>query len=93
MIYLLIIEKSSKTDINGIKDNQVISPGGYDYINKKVRSRIKQVKEARGMIMTNKQNSKVFSTIGRDLASYTGVHTRSQIRAKNFEKAVQFIED
>lgn len=82
-----------ETDVKDIKNNQAISPGEYNYLNKKVSSRIKQVKEARGMKLTSEQNSKMFSALGRDLASYTGVRTRSQIRAKDFEKAVQFIED
>lgn len=82
-----------ETDVKDIKNNQAISPGEYNYLNKKVSSRIRQVKEARGMKLTSEQNSKMFSALGRDLASYTGVRTRSQIREKDFEKAVQFIED
>lgn len=82
-----------ETDVKDIKDNQAITPGEYNYLNKKVSSRIRQVKEARKMKLTSEQNSKMFSALGRDLASYTGVRTRSQIREKDFEKAVQFIED
>ena len=80
-------------DVKDIKDNQAITPGEYNYINKKVKNRIQYVKSVRRLELTKEQNSKLYSAIGRDLASYTGVRTRSQIRSKDFEKTVQFIED
>lgn len=82
-----------ESDVKNIKDNQAISPGEYNYINKKVGNRIKYVKDTRKLDLNKEQNSKLYSAIGRDLASYTGVRTRSQIRVKDFEKAVQFVEN
>lgn len=80
-------------DVTDIKSNQAITPGEYNYLNKKVRNRVKEIKDIRNLTLTSAQNSKLYSAIGRDLASYTGVHTRSQIRCKDFEKALQFIKD
>ena len=82
-----------ETDVKDIKENQAITPGEYNYINKKVKNRIRYVKDARNLNLTKEQNSKLYSALGRDLASFTGVRTRSQIRSKDFEKAVQFIHD
>lgn len=82
-----------ETDVKDIKENQAITPGEYNYINKKVKNRIRYVKDARNLNLTKEQNSKLYSALGRDLASFTGVRTRSQIRSKDFEKAVQFIND
>lgn len=82
-----------ETDVKDIKENQAITPGEYNYINKKVKNRIRHVKDARNLNLTKEQNSKLYSALGRDLASFTGVRTRSQIRSKDFEKAVQFIND
>ena len=82
-----------ETDVKDIKENQAITPGEYNYINKKVKNRIRFVKDARNLNLTKEQNSKLYSALGRDLASFTGVRTRSQIRSKDFEKAVQFIND
>ena len=58
-----------------------------------MKNRIRYVKDARNLNLTKEQNSKLYSALGRDLASFTGVRTRSQIRSKDFEKAVQFIND
>ncbi|MDB7040474.1 Rha family transcriptional regulator [Erysipelatoclostridium ramosum] len=82
-----------ETDVKDIKENQAITPGEYNYVNKKVKNRIRYVKDARNLNLTKEQNSKLYSALGRDLASFTGVRTRSQIRSKDFEKAVQFIND
>lgn len=82
-----------ETDVKDIKENQAITPGEYNYINKRVKNRIRHVKDARNLNLTKEQNSKLYSALGRDLASFTGVRTRSQIRSKDFEKAVQFIND
>ncbi|WP_368390133.1 Rha family transcriptional regulator [Thomasclavelia ramosa] len=82
-----------ETDVKDIKENQAITPGEYNYINKKVKNRIRYVKDARNLNLTKEQNSKLYSALGRDLASFTGVRTRSQIRSKDFEKAVQVIND
>lgn len=82
-----------ETDVKDIKENQAITPGEYNYINKKVKNRIRFVKDARNLNLTKEQNSKLYSALGIDLASFTGVRTRSQIRSKDFEKAVQFIND
>lgn len=80
-------------DVKDIKENQAITPGEYNYINQKVRNRIRLVKEMRNLELTKEQNSHLFKSLGRDLTAFTKVHTRSQIRAKDFEKAVQFIDD
>lgn len=82
-----------ETDVKDIKENQAITPGEYNYVNKKVKNRIRYVKDARNLNLTKEQNSKLYSALGRYLASFTGVRTRSQIRSKDFEKAVQFIND
>lgn len=59
----------------------------------KSKNRIRCIKDIRNLNLTKEQNSKLFSALGRDLISFTGVRTRSQIRSKDFEKAVQFISD
>lgn len=82
-----------EVEVKVIKENQAITPGEYNYINKKVKNRIRCIKDIRNLNLTKEQNSKLFSALGRDLVSFTGVRTRSQIRSKDFEKAVQFISD
>lgn len=82
-----------EVEVKDIKENQAITPGEYNYINKKVKNRIRCIKDIRELNLTREQNSKLFSALGRDLTAFTGVATRSQIRSKDFEKAVQFISN
>lgn len=79
--------------VEDIIENAPITPGEYNYINKKVRNRIREIKKIRDLNLTAKQNSHLFHAIGRDLATFTQVHTRSQIRKKDFEDALQFINN
>ena len=69
-----------EVEVKDIKENQAITPGEYNYINKKVKNRIRCIKDIRNLNLTKEQNSKLFSALGRDLVSFTGVRTRSHLR-------------
>lgn len=51
------------------------------------------IKEIRGLELNKQQNSKLYSFINRDLNKYIGIRTRSQFKAKDFERALQFISE
>lgn len=45
------------------------------------------------MDLAQKQSSQVYRAINRDLNCFIGIKTRSQFRAKDFDKALEFIEN
>lgn len=77
--------------ITELEENKLLNPGEYNYIGRAIRNKVKQVKNELNMDLAQKQTSQIYHAINRDLNCFIGIKTRSQFKAKDFEKAVQFI--
>lgn len=88
-------EKVEKHDqrIAELENNALLTPGQYNYLSKAVQRKVAQIKKELGWKLQSKQNSQLYRSINRDLDRYLGVKTRSQLRIKDFDKALQFIEN
>lgn len=82
-----------ETDVRDLKENKPLNPGEYNYLNGQVRKRVRTIKEVRKLDLDSQQNRELYSFINRDLNKYIGIRTRSQFRAKDFERALQFIRE
>lgn len=83
----------AEKDIRDLKENKLLNPGEYNFLNHQVRKRVKTIKEVRKLNLSSKQNSKIYSFINRDLNSFVGIKTRSQFKEKDFDKALNFISE
>lgn len=79
--------------ITELEQNKLLSPGEYNYIGKAIRNKVKQVKSELNMVLVQKQTSQIYHAINRDLNCFIGIKTRSQFKAKDFDKALEFIEN
>jgi len=79
--------------ITELEQNKLLSPGEYNYIGRAIRNKVKQVKTELGMDLVQKQTSKIYHAINRDLNCFIGIKTRSQFKEKDFDKALEFIEN
>lgn len=88
-------EKVEKHDqrIAKLENNALLTPGQYNYLSKAVQRKVAQIKKDLGWKLASKQNSQLYRSINRDLDRYIGIKTRSQLRIKDFDKALQFIEN
>lgn len=88
-------EKVEKHDqrITELENNALLTPGQYNYLSKAVQRKVAQIKKDLGWKLQTKQNSQLYRSINRDLDRYIGIKTRSQLRIKDFDKALQFIEN
>ena len=88
-------EKVAKHDqrIQNLEDNQLLNPGEYNYISRAVKKKVRQVKEELGRELIQKQTSQIYHAINRDLNIFVGIKTRSQFKAKDFDRALEFIEN
>lgn len=86
------VEKQEQR-ITKLEENSYLTPGQYNYLSKAVQRKVAQIKKELGWKLQSKQNSQLYRSINRDLDRYLGVKTRSQIRVKEFDKALQFIEN
>ena len=79
-------------EVVNLKENCPLAPGEYNYLNNAVRTRVKYIKQVRNLQFINrKQNSRLYASINHDLNAYVGIKTRTQIRQKDFNKALDFI--
>ena len=79
--------------ITELEENKLLNPGEYNYIGKAIRNKVNQVKNELGMDLVQKQTSKIYHAINRDLICFIGIKTRSQFKAKDFNKDLEFIEN
>lgn len=79
--------------IKELEDNKLLNPGEYNYISKAVKNKVKQVMSELNMDLKGKQKSKIYHAINRDLNTFIGIKTRSQFKAKDFDKALEFIQN
>lgn len=88
-------EKVEKHDqrIAELENNALLTPGQYNYLSKAVQRKVAQIKKELGWKLQSKQNSQLYRSINRYLDRYIGIKTRSQLRIKDFDKALQFIEN
>lgn len=79
--------------IKELEDNKLLNPGEYNYISKAVKNKVKQVMNELNMDLKGKQKSQIYKAINRDLNCFIGIKTRSQFKAKDFDKALEFVQN
>lgn len=79
--------------ITELEENKLLSPGEYNYIGRAIKNKVKQVKGEFNMDLMQKQTSQIYHAINRDLNCFIGIKTRSQFKAKDFDKALEFIQN
>lgn len=79
--------------ITELEENKLLSPGEYNYIGRAIKNKVKQVKGELNMDLMQKQTSQIYHAINRDLNCFIGIKTRSQFKAKDFDKALDFIQN
>lgn len=77
--------------VEQIEENSLLNPGEYNLIATRVSERIRYIKSAYQLKLDRTQNSELYKAINKDIKIITGVHTRSQLRKKDFEKVLDFI--
>lgn len=82
-----------ETRIKELEDNKLLNPGEYNYISKAVKNKVKQVMSELNMDLIGKQKNQIYRSINRDLNCFIGIKTRSQFKAKDFDKALEFIQN
>lgn len=85
--------KRVESRVDDIEENTPLSPGEYNYISKRISQKVFQVGRERSFNMNKKQKAELFKALNSEIASITGVRTRSQLKNKHFDQVVDFIVD
>ena len=86
------VEKQEQR-ITKLEENSYLTPGQYNYLSKAVQRKVARVKKELGWELHPRQNSQLYRSFNRDLDRYIQIKTRSQLRVKDFDKALEFIEN
>lgn len=79
--------------VTDLEENKLLNPGEYNYISRAVKRRVKEVASELNLDLINKQRSQIYHSLNRDLNCFVGIKTRSQFKAKDFNKAIEFIQN
>ena len=88
-------EKVNQVDARVIhlEQNVKLDPGEYTFIGKMISRKVYQVGKERAYTMNKKQTEALFKSLNKEIAEITGVRTRTQLRQKDYEKVISFVED
>lgn len=75
-----------------LEENKAISPGDYNYLSKRVNQRVSEIARSFAPV-TAKQRGELHRDINNGIKAITGVMTRSQLREKNLQQVLDFIND
>ena len=76
-----------------LEENVKIEPGESAFIGKMISRKIYQVGKERSYSMNKQQTSELFKALNKEVTEITGVRTRTQLKQKDFQKVVDFIDD
>lgn len=73
--------------------NQKLDPSEYSAVSHGVTRAVNRYVDDHRLKLTRDQRSELYKDISNGLNKVVGVHTRTQIRAKDYDTALQFIDD
>ncbi|MEI5991403.1 hypothetical protein A5881_002938 [Enterococcus termitis] len=78
-------------DLNDIRENQLLCEPDYSTISKMVRRKVNTISEEQHL--NNKHKKELFMDLNGSIKKITGVVARNRIKAKDFDKVVEFINN
>ena len=79
-----------ETDVKGLKDLKKLEPGEYNYLGTAVSNKIFSVLEE--LALNKKTQAPLRKELSKNINELAGVRTRTQIKQKDFEKLLDFID-
>lgn len=79
--------------IKKLEGDIIISTSDYNFISHTIKNKVNQVMSEMNMNLRDIRRSDIFNAINSDLNNFIGVKTRSQFKAKDFDKALEFIQN
>lgn len=78
--------------VTNIEENTRLNPGQYNYLGKLVSSHIAEYKQVHNLSLNKKQNGEMFHGLNKEIIEITGVHTRADLRQKDFDRVCEFVK-
>lgn len=81
-----------KDRVTDLEENAPLSPGDYSFLGRRINQRVNEISRSYGGV-TQEQRSKLYVDINQGVKAVTGTQTRTQLRIKHFDTALEFIND
>lgn len=81
---------SIETDVKDLKERRKLEPGEYNFLSKAISNRINDILEE--LCLNKKVQAPLRKELNRNVNELAKVRTRTQIKEKDFEKLLDFIE-
>ncbi|WP_339000258.1 antA/AntB antirepressor family protein [Lactococcus garvieae] len=81
-----------KDRVTDLEENAPLSPGDYSFLGRRINQRVNEIARSYGGV-TREQRSKLYVDINQGVKAVTGTQTRTQLRIKHFDTALEFIND
>ncbi len=81
---------SIETDVKDLKERRKLEPGEYNFLSKAISNRINDILEE--LCLNKKVQAPLRKELNRNGNELAKVRTRTQIKEKDFEKLLDFIE-
>ncbi|MEY8559567.1 BRO family protein [Jeotgalicoccus halotolerans] len=79
------------SDVEYLKNDVKLGAGEYDYISRKVQQKVARTIDVLGYINSKAVKKQLYKDINSGLNSVCGIQTRTQLKQKHFDKAIEYL--
>ncbi len=79
--------------VTNLEENAFLSPSEYNLVSTRVNERVRHIVNAYHLNLNRKQRSELYKAINREIKVITGIKARCQLRQKDLNSVLDFIND
>lgn len=80
-------------EVNGLKDNAFLSPSEYNLVSTRINERVRHIINGYHLNPNRQQRSELYKAINREIKVITGIKARCQLRQKDLNTVLDFVND
>lgn len=80
-------------EVNDLKDNAFLSPSEYNLVSTRINERVRHIINGYHLNPNRQQRSELYKAINREIKVITGIKARCQLRQKDLNTVLDFVND
>lgn len=80
-------------EVNDLKDNAFLSPSEYNLVSTRINERVRHIINVYHLNPNRQQRSELYKAINREIKVITGIKARCQLRQKDLNTVLDFVND
>lgn len=82
-----------ETRVTNLEENAFLTPSEYNLVSTRVNERVRHIIQAYHLKTNRQQRSELYKSINREIKVITGIKARCQLRQKDLDNVLDFIND